>query len=416
MDLRTPRAVGNPRRLKRRWAASALAAALCAAASALALAPAALAKTYTDVPKGYWDRADINWVTNHGPAGAMALDDFSGHRFKPAQALTREQLARALVVLGGLQNTQVATIALPDLKASDPYYPYVEIAVHLGLLGRFKDGFHPTASVLSWQVDGAVVRLLRTLNPSADWTMLSALRPADWRPNPDWKTGAPRYLATEIAARSLGLRYNHPAADDALEVSPRQAVDRAEAAAILYQARHLSSWAIASLSEYDAVVLPTLSARQKQIVAFALKYIGYPYVWGGEYPTKSSPYGRQDHGGFDCSGFDWWVMKMHFGYTINERVASAMAGAAKPRIPRAKLVPGDLIFFGPKGPKSTVASIYHAALYLGNGWFIQSTGSLDGVGVSSITNDSYWKAAFAWGRRVMKKSELTAPATAAPVS
>ncbi len=43
-------------------------------------------------------------------------------------------------------------------------------------------------------------------------------------------------------------------------------------------------------------------------------------------------------------------------------------------------MPGDLIFFGPNGPKSTAASIYHAALYLGNGWFIQSTGSLDGVG------------------------------------
>ncbi len=82
------------------------------------------------------------------------------------------------------RTTQVTPIALPDFKASDPYYRYVQIAVHLGLLGRFKDGFHPTAAVSSWQVDGAVVRLLRTLNPSADWTMLSALRPADWQPNP----------------------------------------------------------------------------------------------------------------------------------------------------------------------------------------------------------------------------------------
>ena len=171
-------------------------------------------------------------------------------------------------------------------------------------------------------------------------------------------------------------------------------------AAILYRARHLSSWSVAGLAEYDKVTLPALTARQKQIVAFALTYIGYPYVWGGEYPSTDSPYGTQAHGGFDCSGFDWWVMKMHFGYTINERVASAMAGAAKPRIARAKLVPGDLIFFGPKGPKSTVASIYHAALYLGNGWFIQSTGSLDGVGLSSITSDPWWKHDFAWGRRV----------------
>jgi len=391
------------------------AAALCAAA-ALILAPAAWAKTYTDVHKGYWARADINWVTNHGPAGATALDDYTGRLFKPRQAVTREQLARALVVLGGLQNEQVTRVPLPDVKPDDPYDHYIQIAIHLGLMSPFKDGFRPTAAVVSWQIDSASVHLLRALNPTADWKMLGALNPSKWEPNTDWKTGAPRYFATEIAARFLGLRYNHPAKADGLEVSPRQAVSRAEAATILYNAMHVSSWSIGGLAEYDDVTLPTLTDRQRQIVAFAFKYIGYPYVWGGEYPTKNSPYGVQAHGGFDCSGFDWWVMKMHFGYTINQRVAADMAAAAKPRITRAKLVPCDLIFFGPKGPKSTASSIYHAALYLGNGWFIQSTGSLDGVGVSSITADSWWKADFAWGRRVLKKGEFTPAMVGAPGS
>ena len=106
-------AVGDERAERRR---SAL------AASALVLAPAAVAKTYTDVPKGYWARADIDWVTNHGPAGAQALDDFSGHHFKPAQAVTREQLARALVVLGGLQNEQATRSRCPTCQPSEPYY------------------------------------------------------------------------------------------------------------------------------------------------------------------------------------------------------------------------------------------------------------------------------------------------------
>ena len=56
-----------------------------------------------------------------------------------------------------------------------------------------------------------------------------------------------------------------------------------------------------------------------------------------------------------------------------------MAAVAKPRITRDKLKCGDLIFFGPKGPNSSVNSIYHAGLYLGRGWFIHSTGSSDGV-------------------------------------
>ena len=53
-----------------------------------------------------------------------------------------------------------------------------------------------------------------------------------------------------------------------------------------------------------------------------------------------------------------------------------------------------------------MTSIYHAGLYLGRGWFIHSTGSSDGVTLASLNTSSYWKAAFAWGRRLLKPSEL----------
>ena len=86
---------------------------------------------------------------------------------------------------------------------------------------------------------------------------------------------------------------------------------------------------------------PRLSDRQKQIVSFSLKYIGYPYIWGGEFPTRDSPYGHQKAGGFDCSGFVFYVMKMHFGYgiTVNERGAHDMAARAKPHITAKPLPP-----------------------------------------------------------------------------
>ena len=101
-------------------------------------------------------------------------------------------------------------------------------------------------------------------------------------------------------------------------------------------------------------------------------------------------------------------MKMHFDYpiTVNERGAHDMAARAKPRITRKQLQCGDLIFFGPKGPKSGVESIYHAGLYLGDGWFIHSTGSTDGVTLSSLDSSSYYKSYFAWGRRVLTPAEL----------
>jgi hypothetical protein len=172
---------------------------------------------------------------------------------------------------------------------------------------------------------------------------------------------------------------------------------------------------VAGLSVFSNVKLPQMSERQRQIADFALRWTGYPHIYGGEYPTIESPYGRQAHGGFDCSGFVWWVMKMHFGYPISayERTAAQMAAGAQPRITRTKLLPGDLIFFGPNGARSAAGSIYHTGLYLGNGWFIHSSnggvslGSLDWAGWS-------WHSDFAWGRRVLKDSELRPSPSSTP--
>ena len=397
---------------RRAWA-RALAAALGAAALALAFAPAALGQTFKDVPKGFWARTQIAWVTNQGTTARKVLDDYADGRFRPNRIITRRQLARALVLACGHQTDSVAEpTKLADVPADDRDYGVIQIALRLKLMGPFKDGFHPDSNVLAWQADRSVVRMVKVLYPDADWTLLTALNPSNWEPNDGWKVGGPRYLAYEVATRYLNLRMNHLSDADAQEVSPAQRIGRDEVAYLVYQALHLSTWQVGGLGNYAEVTLPKLTSRQKAIVRFAVKYIGYPYVWGGEYPTKDSPYGTQPHGGFDCSGFDWWVMKLQFGYTIGERVAADMARAAKPHITRRKLVPGDLIFFGPKGTKSTAASIYHAALYLGNGWFIHSTGSFDGVGISSLVYDSYWKSAFAWGRRVMKAGQFTPPSVA----
>ena len=206
------------------------------------------------------------------------------------------------------------------------------------------------------------------------------------------------------------MRFNHPLSADAHESTPREPIDRAEVAYMFARAYKVANeWQLYGLGAFKTITFPPLSDRQKQVAKYALKYVGYPYVWAGEYPTKASPYGVQASGGFDCSGFVFYVMKMHFGYddiTVNQRGASDMAAAAKPRITRSQLKCGDLIFFGGNGPSSTVGSIYHAGLYLGRGWFIHSTGSSDGVTLASLNNSSYWKAAFAWGRRVLKPAEL----------
>jgi cell wall-associated NlpC family hydrolase len=76
--------------------------------------------------------------------------------------------------------------------------------------------------------------------------------------------------------------------------------------------------------------------------------------------------------------------------------------AAK-RIPFASLEPGDVLFFGSKGPRSKPARVYHAGIYLGGGWMIHSSGQ--GVGLAPIAT-GYYATHFAWARRPLAEAGL----------
>jgi hypothetical protein len=394
--------------------------ALSAVAWAAAGAPRAHAESYSDVPKSHWASSAITAVTERGPAGHKVLDDY-GELFRPEQAITRETLARSLVLASGKYGANVKDVAIADVTNDSRYYKAIQVVLAHGYMTLDAEGaFRPQAPVSAAQAEVAIVRWLKERYSSYSWTLLRSLKPSSWQPNEGWKTDAPGYLPYVIASRQLQLRYDHPSDADGHEVTPNQAIDRAEVAYMFWRAYAVSGeWMLYGLAEYKSIAFPLLSERQREIARFALKFVGYPYIWGGEYPTKNSPYGAQKAGGFDCSGFAFYVMKMHFDYpiTVNERGGHDMAARAKPRITRKQLQCGDLIFFGPKGPKSGVESIYHVGLYLGDGWFIHSTGSTDGVTLSSLDSSSYYRTYFAWGRRLLKPSELpTAAAQLAQAS
>src|SRR5262249_21316596 len=129
--------------------------------------------------------------------------------------------------------------------------------------------------------------------------------------------------------------------------------------------------------------LPVLTPWQQRVLTTAVKFIGFPYVWGGEFERLQSPYGAQPQGGFDCSGFAWRVYKLQSysgapqpATTLGGRTAAAMAGEVpkRQRIKPARLAPADLMFFGPGGPNAQPSRIDHVAIYLGSGWLIQSSG------------------------------------------
>ena len=96
----------------------------------------------------------------------------------------------------------------------------------------------------------------------------------------------PGRFGNEVVARLLGLRLNHPAAEDFLELRPQDPATRAEAA---YSAAQIlsfgflaDSWQIAQVKSLAAsFTLPEVNDWQRQILDAAFSKIGMPYIWGG---------------------------------------------------------------------------------------------------------------------------------------
>jgi cell wall-associated NlpC family hydrolase len=216
----------------------------------------------------------------------------------------------------------------------------------------------------------------------------------------------PRSAAAEVLARELGFVYNQPASRDARERSRGETMRLADLVFMLDRARAVGTWQRAKLARYREIRLPAMSAQRLAVAQAALWQVGQPYVWGGDWPGVRSPWGAQGHGGFDCSGLVWWAFKgstgpsqMSLGSGLLGRTADAMAfERPAERAPVAALAPGDLVFFGARGPASPRGSISHTGIALGEGWMVHSSGSRGGVSLSHL--DDYWPSATAFGRRV----------------
>jgi cell wall-associated NlpC family hydrolase len=218
----------------------------------------------------------------------------------------------------------------------------------------------------------------------------------------------PGRFGTEVVARYLGLRFNHPAADDRLELFPTDPITRAEAAWSLAQLVGSDvAWRVQDArATLSAFALPAYTAAQRQALTIAVSRIGFPYVWGGEADTTYSPVtGPQVHGGFDCSGLVWRVFKLSglpAGAPITGRTAAQMAGEIpkRDRIALADVAPGDVLFFGTAHFRSraTEANVTHAAIALSPEWAINSSSQ----GVYMLPLTSGWLAdSFTWARRVL---------------
>ena len=107
------------------------------------------------------------------------------------------------------------------------------------------------------------------------------------------------------------------------------------------------------------------ASLRNQIVNYALKFVGNPYVWGGTSLTK----------GADCSGFTQSVLK-NFGIYI-PRVSRDQARAGR-AVKSSEMRPGDLIFY-----TNSSGVVNHVAMYIGNGQVVHAASRRSGIKIST---------------------------------
>lgn len=136
------------------------------------------------------------------------------------------------------------------------------------------------------------------------------------------------------------------------------------------------------------------SAKASEIVSYAKKFLGVPYVYGGASPS-----------GFDCSGFTMYVYN-HFGISMRHGAqAQAKLGEKITANKSSKssllnnLEVGDLVFFL---DYETMDEIGHCGIYIGDGNFIHaSSGSGYCVKINSLLPGEYYNTRYCAARRVL---------------
>ena len=119
-----------------------------------------------------------------------------------------------------------------------------------------------------------------------------------------------------------------------------------------------------SKKETKAATVPAGGDEREAIVAYAKRFLGNPYKYGGTSLTE----------GCDCSGFTMQVYSK-FGYSIG-RDSRTQSNASGSSIDAGSLKKGDLIFYASED------TINHVGIYIGDGKIIHSSNARTGITIS----------------------------------
>jgi cell wall-associated NlpC family hydrolase len=147
-----------------------------------------------------------------------------------------------------------------------------------------------------------------------------------------------------------------------LDTKTKELLDRLEA-----EQEEVQNSIVNDLTRSSSDSTSTISLKPGSVGFEALKYLGVPYVWGGETPAI----------GLDCSGLVKIVFEQ-FGVDLpHYSRAQAKLGAS---VGYDELQPGDLVFFG--------QPIHHVGIYLGDGYYIHAPKRNDVVKISRMSDRS----------------------------
>jgi N-acetylmuramoyl-L-alanine amidase len=144
-----------------------------------------------------------------------------------------------------------------------------------------------------------------------------------------------------------------------------------------------TGWIFSKYVSTEEVASRNTSSTAGDILAYANKFLGVGYVYGG-----STQYG------FDCSGFTKYVFG-NFGITLNRIAADQANGGVW--IDKSRLSAGDLVFFATSGG----TYISHAGIYIGDGNFIHSSSGAGKVTISNLWS-GYYANTYITARRMIR--------------
>lgn len=363
--------------------------------------------TWSDLePDDAWAKVAIDHVAGtHTWMRDFAPDQHGNWRFRPDAFESRARWARALARAFAPREEPDPSITFTDLDPSDPFHRSAALAVQHGWMTRGSGGRFNPASIVTAR--GIHRSLVRALGMGQTAKALDRLSTSD-----GYRFATPRSFGVDLLAMRLGLRFNNKV-DESQDVTPGSFLRRKQVAWSLYRATTLEDWVVGYLEDqYADMVLPKMGVGRRSIVDWGVRYVGYPYIWAGEWGFESTPppaFGGQPGPGFDCSGLSWWALRAddgvyweispprpHEGWALPQRTSAEMARMTKVKLRYKDLLPGDLMFYD--GDLDGVVD--HVDVFVGNGWSLDSSSSVGGVTLMWV-GTGWYRQHFVHGRRVL---------------